>query len=274
MSDVKKGKIDDPIAAKEQMMKNREFMKFSMELEESSYLSDQERKLPQPPLVKAAMSNEIISLPRNFEDLSKKNDLFELSVLRQSDRNYTCEGISLLALSFMLWMTQGVKEIRGNNYGTYRPVPSGGARHAFETYLIVQNVKDLKSGRYQYLPMTHSLAYLGENPEQSVIGDSLCGQTWANKSDVVFYWSFVAYRCEWRYQITAHRTALIDAGHVGQNLYLACAALDLGTCGIAAFNETTCAKLFGYDSINEYTIYTQTVGTVNRVPRSKVFVDQ
>ena len=68
---------------------------------------------------------------------------------------------------------------------------------------------------------------------EDVIDKSLCDQHWVKKSSVVFYWSFVPYRTEWRYGIFSHRGSLVDMGHVGENLYLACSALNLGTCGIA-----------------------------------------
>ncbi|MFR8332456.1 MAG: nitroreductase family protein [Oscillospiraceae bacterium] len=35
----------------------------------------------------------------------------------------------------------------------------------------------------------------------------------------------------------ARRNILVDVGHVGQNLYLACTGLGLGTCGIGAFSH-------------------------------------
>ena len=79
---------------------------------------------------------------------------------RKSHRVYTEEKMSLLAVSYLLWATQGVKSIRGNNYATLRTVPSGGARHPFETYLLVRDVEGLKSGLYHYLPLEHSLEYL------------------------------------------------------------------------------------------------------------------
>ena len=96
----------------------------------------------------------------------------------------------------------------------------------------------------------------------TAISDSLCGQSWAAKANVVFYWSMVPYRAEWRYGIYAHRVALIDAGHVGQNLYLACTGLGLGTCAIGAFEDSVCNRLFELDGVEEYIVYTAPVGTV------------
>ena len=147
-------------------------------------------------------------------------------------------------------------------------MPCGGARHPFETYLLVRKVEGLVSGAYHYLPMTHQLELLApmedEEALRALIGESLCGQQWAAKSSVVFYWSFVPYRSEWRYGIYAHRMVLADVGHVGENLYLGCAALGLGTCGIGAFERKLCDSTFRLDGEEEFTLYTQTVGTIRQ----------
>ena len=116
--------------------------------------SDQQQKLPQPPLVKEKMTDQQIDLPIDFENLDINSDMLQVFNQRESHRVYTQKDMSLLQLSYLLWTTQGVKSIRGNNYATLRTVPSGGARHEFETYLIVKNVSGLKQGSYHYLPMT------------------------------------------------------------------------------------------------------------------------
>ena len=229
--------------------------------------SDQERKLPQPPLVKEPMApnSRRIPLTKDFSGLALKNDLIGLIRDRRSARIYTQEVVTLDQLSFLLWATQGIKSIRGKAYATLRTVPSGGARHAFETYLIVRNVEGLEPGAYHYLPMGHKLEFLYPVADlESAISDTLCEQHWAAKAAVVFYWSMVPYRAEWRYGIYAHRVAMMDIGHVGENLYLACTALGLGTCGIGAFQHELCCKLFGLDQKEEYIVYTAPVGAVRK----------
>lgn len=255
---------------KRRIRNGRDFLKFYAEDEFGDFVSDQDQKLPQPPLTKAPMGGEIIPLPRDFDQLDIDRNLVEVLGRRKSSRVYSGEALSLLQLSFLLWATQGVKEVRGKAYATIRTVPSGGARHGFETYLLVNQVEGLAPGRYHYLPMEHALEYLGqvEDPEKA-IDDTLCQQKWAERSSVIFYWSLVTYRCEWRYGIYAHRIALIDAGHVGQNLYLACTALGLGTCAIGAFDNTTCDRLFGLDGEEEFTVYTAPVGTISQADREK-----
>ena len=255
---------------REMMQRGRDFLKSrdTAELEKngSDYKSDQELKKPQPPLVKPPMTENRIDLPRDFENLELEDNLYQLLVKRKSSRVYTQEDMSLLQLSFLLWATQGIKSIRGKSYATIRTAPCGGARHPFETYLLVRQVEGLLPGAYHYLPMTHQLELLSAQEDPQALLDfaeeSLCGQRWAAKANVVFYWSFVPYRSEWRYGIYAHRMIMADMGHVGENLYLGCAALGLGTCGIGAYDQKLCDSTFQLDGEEEFTLYTQTVGTI------------
>ena len=255
---------------REQIEKGRAFLKSQDTAEREKngggYKTDQELKKPQPPLVKAPMTDNRVDLPRNFETLGLQDNLLELLKKRKSSRVYTQENMSLLQLSFLLWAAQGIKSIRGRSYATIRTAPCGGARHPFETYLLVRQVEGLLPGVYHYLPMTHQLELLEELEDREAMTQlvdlSLCGQAWAAKANVVFYWSFVPYRSEWRYGIYAHRMVLADLGHVGENLYLACTALGLGTCGIGAYDQALPGKTFRLDGEEEFVVYAETVGTV------------
>ena len=255
---------------REQIEKGRAFLKSQDTAEREKngggYKTDQELKKPQPPLVKAPMTDNRVDLPRNFETLGLQDNLLELLKKRKSSRVYTQENMSLLQLSFLLWAAQGIKSIRGRSYATIRTAPCGGARHPFETYLLVRQVEGLLPGVYHYLPMTHQLELLSAQEDPQALLDfaeeSLCGQRWAAKANVVFYWSFVPYRSEWRYGIFAHKLIMADVGHVGENLYLACTALGLGTCGIGAYDQALCDKTFQLDGEEEFVVYAETVGTV------------
>ncbi|MBN2504833.1 MAG: SagB/ThcOx family dehydrogenase [Bacilli bacterium] len=245
----------------------RDFLRFDG-VEDDHELSDQQLRLPQPPLVKDRSSDVVVDLPNNFNDLPLKNDILAVINDRVSHRVYTDESMSLLELSFLLWSTQGVKSIRGNNYATLRTVPCGGARHEFETYLAVRNIEGLKKGSYHYLPLTHQLEYLGEILEiEKTIGNALSDQRWAASANVVFFWSVVPYRAEWRYSYFAHRIILVDIGYVSQNLYIACEAVGLGTCAVGAFERIDCDKIFNLDGEDEFIVLASPVGTVS--PKNK-----
>ena len=253
----------DEKTIQEKIQNGRNFIRaFNEEYE--GYETDQELKKPQPPLVKEPMGTEMVSLPMNFEDLNLENDFLKIIGTRKSHRVYTPEKMNLLQLSFLLWSAQGIREIRGKAYATLRTVPSGGARHPFECYLAVLNMEDLESGLYHYLPMKHALEKLPCDVDlKQFVSDSLCGQSWAAKAGAVFYFSAVFYRAEWRYGIYAHAPMLMDAGHVTENLYLACTAAGLGGCAIAAVDSDVSDQAFRLDEKEEAVFYAMPVGSVS-----------
>lgn len=245
----------------------RDFMK--MPIEDQEYHSDQELKKPQPPLVKAPMRSKAIDLPIDFEALTIESDFLKIINTRKSDRVYTQAPVSLLELSYLLWCAQGIKEIRGNNYATIRTVPCGGARHQFETYLALQNIEDLSDGLYHYLPMTHQIEYLNPKEEMKPFIDVALGdQAWANKANINLFLSVVPYRCEWRYGIYAHRVALVDAGHISQNLYLAANSIGLGGCGVGYINQSILDEAFELDGKEEFIFYAFPIGTIDRTEKT------
>ena len=234
------------------------------------YHTDQELKKKQPPLVKTAMSDVIIDLPSDFAGIEVETDFLKIVNSRSSHRVYTQGKITLKQLSYLLWCMQGVKEIRGKSYATLRTVPCGGARHPFETYMALKDVEGLKDGLYHYLPMEHKIEFLKEVEDlKGFIGTSLMGQLWACKANVVFYFSIVFYRSEWRYGVHAHRGLMTDAGHITENLYLASTALGLGGCAIGAVDGKYCDEVFGLDGVEESIVYAQPVGTVSKEDRQK-----
>lgn len=245
-------------------LSNRNFMKsdFAESVHEES---DQAKKVPYPPLQKPLPEGDLqlIDLPDPKSDLMAKPSFHQLLLERQSRRKFSKEALSLDELSYLLWSTQGVIVELGQGYASRRPVPSGGARHAFETYLAVNRVKDLEPGTYRYLPFSHQLYFQGpaqDLPDLLTVAN--LGQKFVGNAAVVFSWSCVPYRAEWRYMGHSHKNLLLDAGHVCQNLYLAVEALGLGTCAIGAYDQAAMDAIFDLDGEDEYTIYLAPVGKV------------
>ena len=83
-----------------------------------------------------------------------------------------------------------------------------------------------------------------------------------SKAAVNFFWTTIPARMEWRYGLAAHKTIALDAGHVCQNLYLACEAVGAGTCAIAAYDQEAFDAMLGLDGDTEFTIYLAPVGKV------------
>lgn len=241
-------------------MENRKFMKSEFDREDIE--SDQEKGLPQPPLQKPVPEGaELFDLPKVDASTLAKTEVYSCLKDRRSRRKYKDEAMSLQELAFLLWATQGVDRKMDNNYATFRPVPSGGARHPFETYLWVFNVEGLRKGVYRYLALSHQLMFVKavDNLEEAA-NTATNGQKFVGNSAVTFVWSCIPYRGEWRYNITSHKVMLLDAGHVCQNLYVACEAVGCGTCAIAAYDQKLSDELCGIDGMDEFTVYLAPVG--------------
>lgn len=61
------------------------------------------------------------------------------------------------------------------------------------------------------------------------------GQAFLAEAAVTFIWSALPARTEWRYCEASYKVIALDAGHVCQNLYLACEAIGAGGEGGLTF---------------------------------------
>jgi SagB-type dehydrogenase family enzyme len=228
--------------------------------------SDQDQQLPQPPLEKPAPADaQLIDLPAVDPAVLTERDIYCCLRRRRSRRTFNGASLTLGQLAFLLWATQGVQRVFGKNYSTFRPVPSGGARHPFETYLIVNRVEGLRPGIYRYLPLSHRLElHVADEALGARVLAACAGQTFIVESAVVFAWSCIPYRSEWRYHIGAAKLMLIDAGHLCQNLYLACEAIGCGTCAVADYVQELFDRLLGLDGVDEFVVYLAPVGKVGK----------
>lgn len=240
---------------------NRDFMKSNFM---EDFVSDQQKELPQPELQKPYDKDaKIMKLPVVDGSIVKKQDIHKCIMDRKSHREFKKEQLTIDELSYLLWATQGVKEIRGDNYATVRPVASAGARHPFETYLAINNVEGLKKGIYRYLALEHGLLFLYEDKNlKENISEGTLGQKFAGTAAVNFIWSCIPYRGEWRYDRLSHKVMLIDAGHICQALYIACEALGLGNCAIAAYDQNLMDEMVKIDGEDEFVVYMSPVGRV------------
>jgi len=222
--------------------------------------SDQQLGLPQPPLeAPFTQGGAVLDLPppKALGDAVRLKDLIDQ---RRSVRSYADEPISLDELSYLLWCTQGVKERTGRPV-TLRTVPSAGARHALDTYVLANRVTGLEPGVYRYLALEHKLAAFLLDPG---IAERVAHAAWDQKmvsaGAATFIWVAVVYRMGWRYGQRGYRYLFLDAGHVGQNLYLAAESIGCGVCGIAAYDDDEFNRLLQLDGEQEFVVYLAALG--------------
>jgi len=223
--------------------------------------SDQSKGLPQPPLqLPYDPTQPSVDLPSPATVVVGSVDLRQAIEARRSVRRYARRPLTMGELSFLLWCSQGAKAASGR-VAMLRTVPSAGARHAFETYLLANNVDGLTPGLYRFLALEHRLLEVDLSPD---LADRMVEACWRQQfvktSAATFIWSAVVYRMAWRYGERGYRYLHLDAGHVCQNLYLAAEAVGCGVCAIAAFNDEAMNELLELDGEQQLVIYLATVG--------------
>lgn len=262
---MKQTDYEKELIARRSMMKG-----YGIGEEEEAYpASDQDRGILAPPLFLEKGGEKVIPLPRNFDEVVKNNNIIKVMDNRKSRRLFDREeSLTLQELAYLLWMTQGVKEVAGNAIRmSVRTVPSAGSRHALETYLYISRVEGLNPGLYHYLANEHKLEFLGYRKEQNQeLSAAFLGQTYFAASAVAFIWTAIPYRMEWRYQEWAAKYILLDAGHMCQNLYLAGESLGCSVCAVGAYEQELAdaflglEKKDGYQKEEEFVIYGACVG--------------
>jgi SagB-type dehydrogenase family enzyme len=223
--------------------------------------TDQDRGLPPPPLeLEDEGEMPVVYLPGPEEIRVERMDLREAIEKRRSVREYSRSTLSQDELSYLLWCTQGVQEVVPG-VCTIRSVPSAGARHALETYILVNSVGGLAKGLYRFIATKHRLGMISDEEGLAQRAVSACfGQEFVGSSAVTFIWTAVIYRMTWRYGERGYRYIHLDAGHACQNLYLSALSIGCGSCAIAAFDDDRLNSLLSVDGREQFALYLCTVG--------------
>jgi SagB-type dehydrogenase family enzyme len=223
--------------------------------------TDENKGLTQPLLeLPYDKAKPVVILPRPSEIDIGPCDVKDAIEARSSIRDYSKDLLTLKELSWLLWCTQGVKKIV-DRPATLRTVPSAGARHPFETYLLINRIEGIKPGLYRFLAIDHKL--LEVDLDEGLVNE-IAEANWSmemlKKSGVIFIWVAVQYRMTYRYGNRGYRYMYLDAGHVCQNLYLAAEAIDCGTCAVGGFYDDRVNCLLDLDGEELFVIYMAPVG--------------
>lgn len=212
----------------------------------------------QPPLYKTypAAPQIVLPTPRLTGGLSTE----EAIQRRRSARAYSGTPMTLDELSRVLFAMGGINGERWGN--RLRTAPSSGALFPIEAYPVVHNVEGLSPGVYHYGVDNHSLAQLrAADLREHVVQQGLM-QEFLGQCNVVIFLTIMLQRMRFKYQDRSYRYGLIEAGHLGQNIYLAATSMGLGACAVGAFMDDSINALLGLDGVEEAALYMLAVGKV------------
>ncbi len=205
-----------------------------------------------------------IKLPDEDTWPEGKRGFDEVIKSRRSVRTFGETPVSLPELSKMLFQTFGITgeiPIPGGEGQPLRTAPSGGALYPAEIYLAVRNVDGLEKGLYHYQVSNHSLETLKIFDPTEKMAEALCGQEYCEQASIVFLISGFLARTKYKYGERGYRYVLLDIGHLAQNLYLSCTALDFGIMTTCGFFDDLVNALLKLDGDSETIMYAAFVGS-------------
>ncbi len=179
----------------------------------------------------------------------------ELFLRRHSTREYAPRPVPLALLSTLLHYAAGVKGyLSAYGYGSFpmRTFPSAGGLMPTEIYILAMAVEGLcRHGIYHYNPIGHCLELVRADPDASaeVIADLLAGMPpfFEIRPALAILLSSRFGPVEEKYSARGSRFALLDAGIVIENFYLAATGLGLGLVAVGGSHDDLVSAAIGLD---------------------------
>ena len=191
------------------------------------------------------------SYPR-FPKINLKPDanFFRLQADIETNRSFGNEKITFEEFSSLLLFSCGLNEDRGNERRFY---PSAGARYPIEMYILASHIVDLERGIYHFNVKDSCLEKIIDTPNNNYFHELVDFEPEAGTPNILLMTSVIS-RSETKYGINSYRYSLIEAGHIGQNIYQNCFLLNIACCALGGIFNDNISSTLDLDK-NEIPIY-------------------
>jgi SagB-type dehydrogenase family enzyme len=213
---------------------------------------------PPVALYKAYPGATVVDLPD--PDLAGGLPTASAIATRRSTRDYVPTPMSADELSRLLFLTSG---IAADKYGNARrTAPSSGALYPIEVYAVVHQVEGIDPGVYHYAYREHALERVRAGDFRAHVVEQAIAQEFLGECGVVLFLTMIMQRMRPKYQDRSYRYGLLEAGHLGENAYLAATSMGLGACGVGAFMDDQINEMLGVDGVEEAAVYMLAAGRI------------
>ena len=197
------------------------------------------------PFAALAQTRADIGLPK--PSFTGEKSVEETIKARRTVRHFKSKELSLGQLSQLLWAAYGVT----NRDGLYRSVPSAGALYPLDIWVAIgeKGVEGLEAGIYHYIPETHKISQIRKGEVRHEITRASLFQNWMAEAPVIFIVTGEYERCTGKYGKRGISYTYIEAGHVGQNIFLQAEALGLSAGIVGAFHNDLVRQVLGIGKV-------------------------
>ncbi|WP_299977648.1 SagB/ThcOx family dehydrogenase [Desulfobacula sp.] len=168
---------------------------------------------------------------------------------RRTVRSYKPQILSLDQFAQLLWSAQGITE----NNGFKRSSPSAGALYPMDVYAVVgqDSVEQIEAGVYHYEVRRHMVSWVTKQDLRDSVARAAFSQMWMAKAPLNLVITAEYSRVTVKYRERGVRYAMIEAGHIGQNLFLQAEALGLKAGIVGAFHDNKLIKAMKIPRLHE-----------------------
>lgn len=184
---------------------------------------------------------------------------------RRSCRVFTGASLPAAAVSTLLHAAYGVtRQARGSNGQSLRAAPSAGAVYPLELFVVSVVPLAGPPSLEHYDPLRHALVRLEAPFDVRALAAALGHPVLVESCSAVVLVTAAFWRTRFKYGLRGYRFALLEAGHVTQNLLLCAEALELGAVALGGFYDRAVAGLLGLDGVDEAPLVAVCLGHVAR----------
>ena len=168
---------------------------------------------------------------------------------RRTVRTFISEPLELHQFSQLLWAAQGITE----KSGFKRSAPSAGALYPMDVYVVAgkDSVAQIEAGVYHYEPQGHMVSLVTGGDLREALSRASLSQMWMAKAPVDIVITAEYSRATIKYGKRSVRYAMIEAGHIGQNIFLQAEALGLKAGIVGAFHDKEIIRVMNISSSHE-----------------------
>jgi SagB-type dehydrogenase family enzyme len=188
--------------------------------------------------------------------------LWEAIEGRATCRSFAAGALAAADLATILHAGYGVTHVLETDVGRLPllAVPSGGALYPLELFVAALRVDGLEPGIYHFDPLLPGLEILRGALDAEAIGALSTYPEIASACAALLFVVAVFGRARFKYGLRAYRFALLEAGHLAQNVVLASTALELAAVPLGGFYDRRTDEFLDLDGVNESTLYAIAVG--------------
>jgi SagB-type dehydrogenase family enzyme len=154
---------------------------------------------------------------------------------RRSTRKFGNRSLELAQISQLLWAADGINRPEGK-----RTAPSGRAAYPIDLYMVVgeRGVTGLAPGVYRYVVADQALELLAPGEFRPAVVKACNSQVWIGEAPVIVVITGDIKRSEAKNGDQATLFTHLEAGFIGQNIFLQAGTLGLGA-GVAGGLRTS-----------------------------------